>query len=143
VGLGGDSPKTQSFRLASVFFLPCTVAVLGQLLARVAATKMKRENRRAEREYLSRTLTLCDLETMDTDQDGRVDRAEFLAYMLVAIQRVSSEDVEQINRLFNKLDRRKTGFLSKQNLQDIHLDDQLINSVRRASISSIQQLPQP
>jgi EF-hand domain pair len=139
VGLGELSPHNPGVRLASVFFLPLAVAVMGQFLGRVASAYMDRENRRAEKEYLSRTLTLCDLQRMDVDQNGQVDRAEFLSYMLVAIHRVSKEDVEQITRLFDKLDRTKEGVLTKDDLAAFHLDEKLrastklLASMKRAS----------
>jgi EF-hand domain pair len=133
VGLGEFSPQKPGVRLACVFFLPLAVAVLGQFLGRVASTYMNRENRRVEREYLSRALTLCDLQRMDADQNGKVDRGEFLSYMLVALQRVSKEDVEQITRLFDKLDRTKEGVLSKDDLVAFQLDEKLRVSTIQAS----------
>jgi EF-hand domain pair/Ion channel len=129
VGLGEYSPKNPAVRLAAVFFLPLAVAVVGQFLGRVASAYMDREKRRVEKEYLSRTLTLCDLQRMDTDQNGKVDQAEFLSYMLVAIQRVSKEDVEQIARLFRKLDRTKEGVLTKNDLAAFQLDEKFRSSI--------------
>lgn len=136
VGFGDYSPQSQGERLAAVFFLPVAVAIFGQFLGRVASSYMDRQNRRREEEYLSRTLTLCDLNRMDTDHDGRVDRGEFLSFMLVAIHRVSQEDIDKNMRLFDKLDREKTGYLTKQDLVTFRLDDKVRRTVRRLSVRS-------
>lgn len=94
---------------------------------------MDREKRRAQREHLSRTLTLCDLQRMDVDHDGKVDRAEFLSFMLVAIQCVSKEDIAQITRLFHKLDTTNEGFLSREDLVTFRMDHKFRRSMKRAT----------
>jgi len=43
---------------------------------------------------------------------------EFLAYMLVALQKVDQEDVDEISELFHKLDVTKNNCLSKDDLKD-------------------------
>jgi len=65
---------------------------------------------------MSRSLTLCDLEIMDRNSDGKVDKAEFLAYMLVALQKVSQEDVDEIMALFHKLDKTENDCLTRHDL---------------------------
>ena len=94
------------------------VAVLGEVLARIASTWMHRKSREAEKRFYRKSLTLCDLETMDTNRDGVVEKGEFLAYMLVALQKVSREDVDEILHLFHRLDATKNGLLTKQDLRD-------------------------
>lgn len=118
VGFGDVTPHTPAMRVAAIFFLPFAVAVLGELLARVASAYMERKQRQTEHEFLSRSLTLCDLETMDADQDGRVDRAEFMIYMLVALQKVEKADVDQVCQFFERLDQTNDGYLTKQDLLD-------------------------
>lgn len=53
---------------------------------------------------------------MDTDKDGQVSKAEFLAYMLVTLQKVDKEELDDLLELFHRLDRLKTGYLSKEDL---------------------------
>jgi Ca2+-binding EF-hand superfamily protein len=89
---------------------------MGELLGRIASTYLNRKTQTAERRFLSRSLSLCDLQTMDTDRNGEVDKAEFLTYMLVALQKVNKEDIDELSTLFHHLDKTGTGFLSKRDI---------------------------
>ena len=51
------------------------VAVLGELLARIASVYMEHQEQQSEKDFLSRTLTLDDITKMDTNQSGEVDKA--------------------------------------------------------------------
>jgi hypothetical protein len=117
VGFGDDSPKVPGVRLACVLFLPLAVAVMGEFLGYVAGIYLERKQRQAERMFLEHTLTLADIQTMDANQDGKVTQAEFLAYMLVTLHRVSQDDVDSLLALFNKLDTDRSGALSKEDLR--------------------------
>ena len=117
IGFGDYSPQTPGVKLACCLLLPFMVAVLGEVLARIASTWMSRKSQEAEEKFCRRSLTLADLETMDTDHDGVVKKGEFLAYMLVALQKVSKEDVDHITQLFYRLDATKDGFLTKDDLR--------------------------
>ena len=63
-------------------------------LGTVAEAYIERQNEKAEDQFLNRAMTLGDLERMDTDKNGKVDREEFLRYMLVALQKVEKEDID-------------------------------------------------
>jgi hypothetical protein len=104
-------------RLACCFFLPLAVAVFGEVLARIASAYMSRANEKSKQRLLCRSLTLCDLKTMDVNHDDRVDRAEFLTYMLVSLQKVTKEEMDELSTLFRRLDKNSgDGFLTKQDL---------------------------
>lgn len=110
------SPSHEKVRLACCFLLPLMVAVLGEFLARIASIYMNRKSRQAEKRFMSRTLTLGDLECMDINRDGEVEKGEFLAFMLVALQKVNQDDIDEIMTLFDHLDRDKNGTLTKNDL---------------------------
>jgi len=74
-----------------------------------------RENR-IKQEFLSRSMTLSDLNNMDTNCDGVVSKFEFIQYMLVALQKVEQEDIDDIMEVFKKLDNTKTGTINKLDL---------------------------
>ena len=117
MGFGDEAPQHPGVRLAAVFFLPIAVAVLGEFLGRVAGAYVDRKRRHAEKKFFEQSLTLADIRIMDTDKDGKVDRAEFLAYMLVTLQRVDREEINSLNRLFKQLDTDKSGALSAEDLR--------------------------
>ena len=53
---------------------------------------------------------------MDEDGDGSVHMGEFLSFMLVAMQKVSAEDIQELNELFRSLDADGGGTLQKEDL---------------------------
>jgi hypothetical protein len=97
-------------------FIPFAVVVTGAYLTRVAGVYIARRNRKAERHFLSRSLTLSNFAAMDANNDGRVSKAEFLSFMLVALQKVEKSEIDQLIALFHKLDRLGDGYLDKRDL---------------------------
>jgi len=75
IGLGDMHPSKPATQIFSCFFFPLLVAVLGELLARIASVYMERKERISELEFLNRTLTMNDIYKMDTDRSGEVDKA--------------------------------------------------------------------
>lgn len=94
---------------------------------------MSRHQQRTEREFLNRTIKLADIKNLDLDQSGKVDLAEFLRYMLVALQKVEKEDIEELVAAFERLDVDGSGFLSVNDLT--HVRGSLQRSVQNMSIA--------
>lgn len=116
IGFGDLGPTSILTRCLCIVWIPLAVAVLGEFLGRVAAIFIRRRNDEVEDQFLARTMTLADLEKMDTNHDEKVSPGEFLRYMLVALQKVDKDDIDEIMKLFNKLDKSKTGFINKEDL---------------------------
>lgn len=72
VGYGDVAPTSSRMRLLSMVFIPLAVISLGELLSQIAGYFIRREVRIAEQEFMDRTMTLADLEAMDTNQDGKI-----------------------------------------------------------------------
>ncbi|KAL7566722.1 hypothetical protein ACA910_017778 [Epithemia clementina (nom. ined.)] len=136
VGLGDEAPQSEYIRLGCVFFLPLCVAVLGEVLSKIAELYLNRKRRISQEEFFSRTLTKADLVTMDTDQDGDVSKAEFLSYMLVTLQLVDQEDIDEIDALFQKLDKDGTGVLSQADLGLMDFDQTMTRSFAKLALSN-------
>lgn len=117
MGFGDDSPQSFHIRLVSIFFCPFAVGVVGAFLGNIAGVYLDRKHRHAEQKFLSHSLTLADIHTMDDDEDGEVDKAEFLSYMLVTLQRVDKEEIQNLMQLFDKLDVDNSGTLNAEDLK--------------------------
>ena len=117
IGYGEITPSTPAMRLLAVFFIPASVAVIGQILGMIAGSRLKREARTAEKKFLRREMAYSDLEAMDDDGDGKVGESEFLAFMLVAMSRVEKKTINEIRSLFRKLDADGSGTLDKEDLK--------------------------
>jgi hypothetical protein len=116
IGFGDYGPTETATRCICIIYIPLSVAVLGEFLGRIAASHIERRNDAIEGRFLDRTMTVADLHKMDTDQNDKVSPNEFLSYMLVALQKVEKEDIDEIMDLFHKLDKSKTGNISKEDL---------------------------
>ena len=135
VGFGDEAPENEYVRLACVVFLPLCVAVLGEILSKIADLYLSRKRRISQQEFFSRTLTKADLVTMDTDCNGDVSQAEFLSYMLVALQLVDQTDIDEINDLFQTLDKDKTGVLHQADLELLNWDESMTRSIAQVALS--------
>jgi len=118
-GFGDFVPATQLDKLYCVFFLPLSVAILGEVLGRIATVYLQRKTRQHEAEFLRQTITLCDLRRMDANGDHQVDMAEFLTFMLVALQKVDPQDLEDLKATFHALDANGNGCLDRGDLMPI------------------------
>jgi potassium channel subfamily K, other eukaryote len=76
IGFGDLTPHTQKARLLCCLFLPLSVAATGKLMGRVASVYLDGKRKQVETQFLSRSMTLCDLKAMDMNNDGKVNRAE-------------------------------------------------------------------
>jgi hypothetical protein len=118
-GFGDYSPTTQIDKVYCILFLPLAVAVFGEVLGRIAGVYIQRKVRRAETKFLHRSVTRCDLNRMDANQDGMVDMEEFLTFMLVALQKVDRESIDDLKTIFRSLDTNGNGMLDKDDLVEL------------------------
>jgi potassium channel subfamily K len=116
IGYGDLEPKTQLERLLAVPFILLAVGAMGQWLSVTANAIIDRRQREFRKRFETRELTLNDLEVMDDDGDGKVTLAEYLAFMLVAMNKVDQEILKDLTAQFNRLDVDGTGSLEKEDL---------------------------
>mmetsp|Transcript_27355 Transcript_27355/g.42053 ORF Transcript_27355/g.42053 Transcript_27355/m.42053 type:complete len:212 (-) Transcript_27355:186-821(-) len=116
MGYGDVTPKTPEMRLVALFFTPLAVAVFGVILGNIAQIYMDQKRDESEKKFLTRELTLSDLEAMDENHDQKVTMGEFLSFMLVAMQKVDKESIDELKAVFRKLDADGSGVLQKNDL---------------------------
>jgi Ion channel len=124
-GFGEYTPRTEVDKLYSIFFLPLAVAVFGEVLGRIATVFLQRKRRLSEVKFLHSALTLCDIRNMDTNDDGAVDREEFVLFMLQALQKVDHDTVQKLRDIFDSLDRNGNGLLQSDDLMEIRRSNYL------------------
>jgi len=116
VGYGDMSPTFQHTRLLSLLFIPLAVISLGEILSRIAGYFIRRDTIKAEKEFMSRRMTLEDLYEMDTNNSGEVDLFEFLSFMLSKMQKVDMELMNELKDLFESLDETQSNSIQKEDL---------------------------
>ena len=122
-GFGDFVPQSQINKLYCVFFLPLAVAVFGEVLGRIASVYVQRKARAKEAALLRRSITLCDLRRMDSNEDGCVDMEDFLSFMLVALQKVEPQLLDDLKATFHALDNNGNGLLDKDDLVQLTQND--------------------
>jgi hypothetical protein len=118
-GYGDYTPTNQLDKLYCVLLLPLAVAVFGEVLGRIATVYIQRKQRDAQFKFLHRSLTLCDIRNMDSNEDGKVDREDFLIFMLVALQKVDRATIDELRAVFESLDSNGNGLLEEDDLVEL------------------------
>ena len=117
IGFGDFTPTSESSRAVAVIFVPFSVACLGAMLARIASAVINKRQQKFRDDLLHFELTPDMLEACDVSSDGRVDKGEYMTFMLLAMKVVDAELLDAISAQFDKLDVTKTG--------DLRIDDLL------------------
>jgi len=117
IGFGDFTPTSESTRAVAVIFVPFSVACLGAILARIASAVINKRQQKFRDDLLQFELTPDMLEACDVSNDGRVDKGEYMTFMLLAMKVVDAELLDAISAQFDKLDVTKTG--------DLRIDDLL------------------
>ena len=92
---------------------------MARTFAKLTAVYLRHKARAAEQEYFNRNLTEADLEQMDVEGgpgSESVGYDEFLVFMLVAMGKVSPEDIQKMEELYQRLDADSEGALKVEDL---------------------------
>jgi len=116
VGYGDFSPKSEMGRTLAIVFIPIAVSVMGFLLGSLANAIISYRQKRYTRHLENKPLTQEDIDILDENGDGQVTRAEFLQFMLVAMNQVDKSLLDSLNEHFDRLDADKSGVLDKDDL---------------------------
>lgn len=127
IGYGDVSPTLPSTRCFSIFFLPFAVASATEFFRRVSGVYLSHKANQAEEEFLNRRLTEADIDRMDYDRNGSVNHEEFVRFMLIAMGKCSSHDLDRLDEVFKRLDKNAEGLLNRDDLVDLALSPGRIN----------------
>jgi len=117
IGYGDYAPEHHHSRALAVIFIPCSVAVLGALLSRIASAVINKRQAQFRDEMISFNLTPDMFECMDSSEDGHVSKAEYISFMLLAMKAVDKELLDALNQQFERLDETNTGDLTIDDLK--------------------------
>lgn len=111
------------------FFIPLSVAILGEILSVIGGFLVTKAAHKAEHEFLSKDVTFEDLKAMDNNNDGQVSEVEFVTHMLVSMDKCDQELIDDLRELFIALDAQKNGVLEPRDLEI--LDQRKKNRLRQ------------
>ena len=116
IGYGDFAPTTKNGRLVAIIFIPLAVGAMGHFLSIVANAVMDAKQARMRRKIAQKDLSLEDLDAMDANKDGDVCFAEFLEFMLIAMDKVDKQLIDELRTSFNSLDKDGNGTINKHDL---------------------------
>jgi large-conductance mechanosensitive channel len=116
VGYGDIAPKETWMRVIAVFFMPTCVFVMARSFSKLTAVYLRHKAKATEKEYFNRKLSDTDFELMDIEGEGSVGYDEFLVFMLVAMGKVSPEDIQNMEELYQRLDADNDGAIRIEDL---------------------------
>ena len=106
-------------RILAVLYIPVAVSVIGSLLDVMANMIIDFRQSQGQKQLRDKELTLQDLKVMDFDGDGQVSKAEFLEFMLVAMDQVDQELLDNLKSHFDRLDKDRSGTLDRNDLINV------------------------
>ncbi|CAK9047596.1 unnamed protein product [Durusdinium trenchii] len=118
VGFGDVAPKSKLGRTLGSVFMVLGVASLALLVSELFVVIDDHKN-------FHRKRVRCTLEVfqqIDRDKTGRISRNEFLRYMLVRQGKVDIDALDQLDQLFDEIDKNKNGKLSFEEIEGVMLD---------------------
>jgi potassium channel subfamily K len=116
IGLGDFSPTTRAGRLLSLLLIPMTVAAAGEILASIGLALIEQRQKKIFSEQLEQGLTSDHLKAMDANGDGKVEREEYVLFMLMEMGLVNKQEIEDLFEQFERLDVTKSGYLDGEDL---------------------------
>jgi len=123
IGLGDIAPATKVGRMIAVLLIPLTVAAAGEILSSIGLALIEQRQKKRFNEQLEKGLTMKHLQAMDGNGNGRVEREEYVLFMLMEMGLVTRHEVADLFDQFDRLDVTRSGYLN-------HEDIMLIASLR-------------
>jgi potassium channel subfamily K len=116
IGLGDLAPKTREGRLAAVVFLPMAVAAAGEVLASVGLALIERRQKKIFQSQINLGLSEENIKAMDGNGNGRVEKEEYVIFMLMEMGLVNKSEVEELIDQFDRLDVNSSGYIDHEDL---------------------------
>ncbi|CAJ1940140.1 unnamed protein product [Cylindrotheca closterium] len=116
IGLGDFAPATKTGRIIALLLIPMSVAAFGEILSNIGLAWISSRQKQLFDSQLKTGLTMDHLKVMDNNQDGKVDREEYVLFMLLEMGLVSKEEVAELTDQFDRLDRTGTGYLNQYDI---------------------------
>jgi len=102
--------------MIAIVFIPLAVGTAGVWMGSVANWIIEIKSSRFRQQLGQKDLTQDDIDMMDGNGDGHVTMAEFLEFMLVAMNKVDQQLIDELKEHFCRLDCDGTGELTRDDL---------------------------
>lgn len=116
IGLGDFAPATKAGRLIAGFLIPLTVAAAGEILSSIGLALIEKRQKKLFDSQLGKGLTMKHLEAMDANKDGKVEREEYVLFMLLEMGLVTKHEIDDLFDQFDRLDVTRSGYLNQDDI---------------------------
>lgn len=127
VGYGDIVLSKPSTKVFDVFFVLIGVSLLIYIIILVVALFSKKMNRRMFKNFSKKGITLDVIISLADSETGKVQRPDFLAYMLVHSGKVKALDINKINELFDDIDVNESGEVDLNDMRAYMKDKSLLD----------------
>ena len=112
IGYGDVSFSGQLGRGLATLYMMTAVLTMSNFVGGISGYIIDMKQQELIQKALKKNLRVSDIIEMDEDDDGEVDRLEFLAKMLVRLRKCEKSDVDEILQQFDVLDIDNSGTLT-------------------------------
>jgi len=117
IGLGDFTPSHVGMRLFAAVWMVFITVMLSWLIGRWVDVRAAVTSRRAMAKILREPMTARTFDRVDLDNDGRLNRAEYIIATLIRAQQISQQDIEVISAAFDRRDADNDGTLDLSELR--------------------------
>ena len=118
VGYGDYPPSTRPMKLFAIVWLIFSTISLGKMITDFTDAFIRRKQNNVNRRLLSAQVDSRAFVEMDADHSGKVDKCEYLRIMLTRGGKCERDDIDEILKRFNKLDKNNSGFIEKEEIEE-------------------------
>ena len=100
-----------------IFYCLLTASWAANLVGSFAEAYIQWDQGRKIQRAIDYGVTEKMLKMIDTDGDGVVSRSEFVAYMIIKLNKIDKECIQQVESMFDELDIDNSGTLDRADIR--------------------------
>ena len=125
IGYGDFVPTTDLDRMLISMFIYLGISCFSAAIVQIGSLNITIDAYRRQELLASKRLAVALIAQLDSDENG-VDKFEFLAAMLVALEKVCPREISDILHQFDEMDLESKGVVSLQNLLEHNAGNGLV-----------------
>lgn len=118
IGYGDISPTNEKTKKYMTVWLILSTITLAKVVSDFTDLRLQAKEKAVARRVLTATFDKKSLKHIDANDDGVVSWGEYLAAMVVTLEKMTQEEVDTIKTRFNQMDRNKDGLIKDSEIRN-------------------------